>query len=279
MAIVTALGAAMLYALAAVLQHRSAASVPDERSMRVGLIVHLAGRPAWLIGIVADAGAYVLQFVALGHGSLVLVQPLLVPGLLMALPINAALTHRHLNRREWVASGAVVTGLALFLVVASPSEGVATASNKAWMALGATAAVLVLTMLRLSGRPGTVRRACLLAAAAGLVMGVAAALTKATSHLLGTGIGQTLTSWEPYALVACGLLGLLLVQSAFQAGPLRWSLPMLTVVETVAGIAIGALAFSESIRSSPLAILAELLGVAVMALGVFGLGQAPFALG
>ncbi len=273
MAIATAVGSALLYALASVLQHRAAVSMPADRSMRMGLLLGLGARPLWVLGIAADLGAYALQFVALGHGSLVLVQPILVTGLLIALPIGAAMTHRRLNRREWLSSGAVVCGLALFLVVASPAQGAASASPKAWVAMGLSGAAFVVSMIWLSGPPGTVRRACLLAAAAGVVIGIAAALTKTTSRLLSDGGLHVLAGWEPYALLACGAIGLLLTQSAFQAGPIRWSLPMLTVTETVSGIAIGALALHESVDNSPGALALELIGLAAMGVGVFGLGQ------
>src|SRR5205823_13168937 len=79
--------------------------------------------PMWIIGILADVAGFGLQFVALDRGSLVLVQPLLVSGLLFALPFGAALTHRRLTASEWLGSAATVAGLALFLVVASPGPG------------------------------------------------------------------------------------------------------------------------------------------------------------
>src|SRR5205807_8952991 len=98
-----------------VFQQRSAAAAPHEHSMRVSLLVHLVRQPAWVGGVVADVLGYVLQFLALDRGSLVLVQPLLVSGLLFALPLGAALSRRRLRRRDWLGSAALVVGLSLFL--------------------------------------------------------------------------------------------------------------------------------------------------------------------
>jgi drug/metabolite transporter (DMT)-like permease len=275
MAIATALTSALLYAVASVLQHHSASTMPTEKSMRVGLLVALAARPLWMLGILADIGAYAAQFVALGHGSLVLVQPLLVTGLLFALPIGAAVSHRRLSMGEWAAAAAVVVGLAVFLVVASPGSGHDDATSAAWgVTAGAVMGPVSLIVVVAIRRQGA-SRATLLAAAAGGVMGLAAALTKAVAHQLGIGVGHALGSWETYGLLACAGLGLLLVQSAFQAGPLRWSLPMLTVTETVVGIVIGAVLLAETISSAPEDIVLELVSLGVMAAGVFALGKSP----
>src|SRR5207244_5289960 len=136
MPVLAALGSALLYALASVLQQRAAGQAPAERSLRLRLLVGLFARPMWVIGILADGAGFVLQFVALDHGSLVLVQPLLVSGLLFALPFGAALTHRSLTPSEWLGSAATVAGLAVFLVVAAPGPGHDKASHLAWLITG-----------------------------------------------------------------------------------------------------------------------------------------------
>ena len=48
-----------------------------------------------------------------------------------------------------------------------------------------------------------------------------------------------MTGWQPYAVLVLGVTGLLLVQSAFEAGPLRMSLPALTAAQPLAGIVCG----------------------------------------
>ena len=44
MVVASALGAAMLYAVAAVLQQRAASTAPVERSLRLGLLAYLISR-------------------------------------------------------------------------------------------------------------------------------------------------------------------------------------------------------------------------------------------
>src|SRR5205085_6462347 len=94
------------------------------------------------------------------------------------------------------------------------------------------------------------RRALSLGVAAGLLFGVMAGLTKSVVHLLGGGIGDLLTSWEPYALGICAITGLLLQQGAYQAGALSLSLPAIAVLEPVTATAIGVGVFEESVAAS-----------------------------
>ena len=270
-----ALGASLLYALASVLQHRAAVVQPREHSMRLGLLARLIRKPLWVVGIICDGLAYLLQFVALGHGSLVLVQPLLVCGLLFALPLGAWLAGTRMERREWYSALALVAGLSLFLVIAAPGNGHAEVSNRAWLLLfvfcGGMAGALVVAAQGRSDR----QRAALLAGAAAATYGVTAALTKAAAHLFGSGgIPELVTSWEAYALVGFGLLGMLLAQSAFQAGPLDASLPVLTVVDPVVSIFIGALVLGEGIANGLGPTSVEAIGLAIVTIGAFVLSRA-----
>lgn len=268
-----ALGSAVLYALASVLQHRGAIDQPDDQSLKVGLLVRLARQPAWLTGLACDGGGYVLQFVALGHGPIIVVQTLLVCGLLFALPIGAAWAGRRLDRGDWIGAFLVCAGLAVFLGVANPASGRSDASTGAWVALLVPVAVLTLALTAASLGPDARRRAVLLAAATGVAYGAAAALTKTSAHLLGRGLLPVVTNWQPYVLVVFGAGGMLLSQSAFQAGLLEFSLPTMTVVDPIASIAIGAVVFREAISSSPVAIASEVVALLAMSVGVWLLAR------
>jgi drug/metabolite transporter (DMT)-like permease len=274
LAVICALVSSLLYALASVLQHRAAIAQPQEKTMRLGLLARLVRSRIWLLGIVFDGGAYALQFIALGHGSLVLVQPLLVCGLLFALPLGAWLAGSHMTGRDWWGAAAVVAGLSAFLVTASPGKGHAEVANSHWLTLFAAAGVVIVALV-LGARGGNRRRrAAFLAAAAAVNYGVTAALTKAAAALLATGITELLESWELYVLIGAGLLGMLMAQSAFQAGPLDASLPVLTVVDPIVSVLIGAFLFGEGVRSGLGASTVEGVGLVLMTVGVFALSKA-----
>jgi hypothetical protein len=82
-----------------------------------------------------------------------------------------------------------------------------------------------------------------------------------------------LTSWQFYVLIAVGIVGMVLTQSAFQAGPLRASLPSLTVADPVVSILIGITAFHEHVDQSPLRIAVGVTGALVMGWGVVALAS------
>ena len=67
----------------------------------------------------------------------------------------------------------------------------------------------------------------------------------------------------------------LLMQSAFQAGEIEWSLPTLTVINPVLSIAVGLTLLDETVAAhgAALAVLAVSLGVMVW--GVVSLARSP----
>ena len=263
-----ALVSSLLYAFASVLQQRGAAAQPEDQSLRLGLLARLIRDPWWVLGLGCDVAGYAFQFVALGHGPLVLVQPLLVCGLLFALPIGAAVAGRKLLASDWVAAGMVCAGLAIFLIVANPASGTNDVSPAVWVLLLTTCAATALFLVLMSRNSGPRLRVVLLSGGAGVLYGAGAALTKTSSHLLDEGWVRLLLHWQPYLLAVFGIAGMLLAQSAFQAGWLDVSLPTMSVADPIVSIVIGAIAFGESLASDSLSIAVEVVALIVMSAGV-----------
>ena len=135
MAIVAALGAAFLYALASVLQQWEAERQPADKALRPSLLARLAMRPRWVAGLGFDVAGYAAQWVALSLGSLVVVQPLLVIGLLFALPMKARLSPYRMRGWDWVGALLTTAGLAIFLAVSRPGAGHASVAPLTWTIL------------------------------------------------------------------------------------------------------------------------------------------------
>nr|MDQ6909973.1 DMT family transporter [Actinomycetota bacterium] len=216
-AVVAALGAALFYAVASVLQHSAASVEPTHHSLRPSLLLRLVTRPRWLLGIAVNLTAYGLQFTSLSYGSLVLVQPLLVSGLLFALPLGAVVRHQRMTQSEWIGAFAVFAGVTVFLVVAAPSKGTPDPSNLAWVLLFVITLGVAGLLVIAAGRHSS-RRTMYLSGATGMLYGLTAALTKSTAHLVSIGVFWTFSQWPPYALIAVALVSLLVAQSAFQSG-------------------------------------------------------------
>lgn len=259
-----ALAAAACFAAASVLQQVAAEAVPAAHALRPRLLVQLFRSPRWLLGKAFDFVALVFQGIALLHGTLLLVQPVLAVGLLLALPASARLARRRLSRRDHLAALACTAGLAVLVVVTHSAGGADRPALHDW-ALPAVLAVtlagaLVVASLR---RPGS-GRGLWLGTSGGIAYGLSGALLKATVDILGTaGLRRMLLSWEPYALVLVVVAAAIVVQSAFQAGPLHASLPALTAVEPVVGTFFAVTTFEERLAGGPWSVVVGLAGGAL----------------
>ena len=275
-----ALASAALFAVAAAAQQRAARRVPDDRARGTGLLRALLRSRLWWVGTVGDVGGYLAQAAALGFGSLLLVQPLLVTTLLFALPLGARWAGRRLSRADGAWALLLAVALAAFVVFADPTPGLARAAFATWAPAAALlAAVLVGCVVAAHRRVG-VGRAVLLAVATAIAYGATAALTKGVVDLLGDGLVPLLTAWETYGLVVMALGGTLLQQSAFQAGGLAASLPVITVGEPVVAAVLGAAVLGEHVRVSGaewslITVLVAVMVAATVALARSSAREAP----
>jgi drug/metabolite transporter (DMT)-like permease len=88
-----------------------------------------------------------------------------------------------------------------------------------------------------------------------------------------------LTAWQPYLLIVSGIYGLVLAQSAYEAGPLTAGLPPIAIGEPIVGMLIGMFALNERLDASTVALIIESLGAAVMIAGTWMLARSPLVCG
>ena len=276
MVVLLALGAALGFAAASVLQQQAASTTSIGRTGGLGLLVRLLARPRWVAGILTDAVAYLLQVLALDSGPLVLVQPLLAAGLLFALLFNVSKGGRGMRSSDWGAAGVAAAGLAIFIIVGVPRGLAQGPDDPAWVGFGLGTAVLVGGCVLAARRARPAMRSALLAVGAGLAFALSAALTKQSLAEFHRGLAHMLVTGYPYSLVAAGLVGMALVQSAFQAGPLAASLPTLTLTEPIFATVAGSVLFGEHLRGG-LAGAVAVLGAVAAAIAVVYLTRSPSA--
>ncbi|MBO0770291.1 MAG: DMT family transporter [Actinobacteria bacterium] len=262
-AVAAALAAAFCFAVGSLIQQQQAVRT-EEKVLQARLLLRLARQPRWLAGVGLSAFSFALQGLALAFGPLALVQPLAATDVLFALPLIARRNRRRLTRRDAAGALTITAGISVFLAVSPPTEGILTPGTLAWapavLGVGALTVTAALAAERLRGHA----RVVWLAAAAGGVYGLLDALAKSSVGLLTRhGIG-VLAHWEPYALIGAGLLGGLFGQSAFGAGPLSLSLPVIDTLEPVAAVVIAATVFGERLASSPGQLVLQ-LGAGVVA--------------
>jgi drug/metabolite transporter (DMT)-like permease len=273
-AVVAALGAGLSFAAGGVLQQRAASTRPEKEALSFRLILDLARQRMWLLGIGFAFLSYVLEGVALSFGPLVLVQPLIVSELLFALPISVRWRGMHMSSREWIGTISVGCGLALGLVCAAPGAGRPQAAIGEWMlALGVMAGATLVAVFVGRQRRGSLR-ASLYALAAAFVFGSQAALFKATVARFELGVAPGFESWELYSMSAAAIIGLLLVQSAYESGPLATSMPVIDAVDPSVAIIFGILLFHEHIRTGSW-LAGTAAGIALLLTGIFLLDTSP----
>jgi drug/metabolite transporter (DMT)-like permease len=272
-AVVVALLAACCFAVGSLLQ-QGAARDSGVGVLSVRGLLGLLRERRWLAGVGLDLFSFALQGLALAFGPLALVQPLAATDVLFALPLIARRHRRRLTRRDIAGALMVTAGVCLFLTVSPPSGGVRVPGLTAWLpvlvAVSAVVAGSGVAALRVRGHA----RVVWLAAAAGVIYGLLDALTKSSVDLLASrGVVGTLLAWEPYAMLAAAIAGAAFGQSAFGAGALSLSLPVIDTLEPVTAVVLAAVVFGERLASSPALLAVQLAGGALAAAGIVVLNR------
>jgi drug/metabolite transporter (DMT)-like permease len=280
MNIAIALAAAALVGAGLVLQQQSAMQAPTSYFLHLRLIAVLLRKRRWLAGIAIMATGQALSVWAIGHLELTVAEPLLATNLIFALLLARPLTGQRFRRVELLGAVLLAGGVAALSVSRSVnSEGVRIGSAQYWWAAAVVAAIAVL-FLRAGWRRSGQQRAMLTGIAAGLIYGISDALARLTVQLAGSHpFTEVLTSWPAWSLVAASIVGLWLMESSFNSGPLNASLPGITAAEPVAGICLGVVVFGDVVRVSPGLLALQSAGIAALVIGVVLVARAPMLSG
>ncbi|MFF1923047.1 DMT family transporter [Streptomyces sp. NPDC058221] len=274
--LVLAVSAACCLGFGFVLQQAAASHAPKSDYLSFRLLLDLMRVRSWLAGIGLMVCGMVLGALALGKGEVSVVEPLLATNLLFAMTLSRHRTGQRLGRQGWAGLWLLACGVAAFLLAGEPTGGAAVSSPlRHWLVIGVVAGIAVaLTMY--AARSRSAAAPALLAVAAGLLYGLQDALTRVSGQRLGDdGWAALVTSWQPYAVLVLGVTGLLLVQSAFETGPLRMSLPALTAAQPLAGIACGIGFLGDQVRTDTAALAWQATGLAAIVVGIVLLGLHP----
>jgi len=268
--------AALLAGAGFVLQQHAAEQAPKSYFLRLRLITTLLRRPRWIIGVAVMAAGQLLSAWAIGHVSLSLAEPLLTSSLIFALALAVPLSGQRLRAAEVAGAVLLSGGVAALSVARTAGVPVASfGSFAAWPAAAGIAAVAGGFLLAGMCRGGQ-QRATLTGAAAGLIFGIADALTRRTVELVDAHqFAALLTGWPLYSLVAASLAGFWLMESSFNAAPLRASLPAITAAEPVAGMLLGIVVFGDVIHLSPGMLALQAAGIAALVAGVILVARGP----
>jgi hypothetical protein len=259
-------------ALANVMQRKASLQQSPDSKFGAAAMWDLLHRRTWLLGFGGMVGAFVLQAIALGLGQLSTVETVITLEVPLTLLVASRVFNTPLGRLEW--SGILLMTLSMVLLIASlnPRPGDETDVPRAIYAMAGGATVAAIAALVLAAQRGhRIWRTACLGAAAGTSFGLTASFIKeTTAQLSARGIVGVVATWQTYAAVLFGVLGIVLMQWALHTGPLLAAQPGFTLMDPLVSIFWGVLVFNEVIRTGlwliPAAISAACIGVGVVLL-------------
>ena len=197
------------------MRHRIAAHQPDNGDSP---IVAAAKRPLWWFALLTALSGYGFQVLALGFGTLLIVQPVLALTLMFTFPMTAFYEKRRLTMDEIIGGALLTVSVATLVILGKPVPFHGKVTFHDWLPAIIVTAIVMGIIYAASIRMSAPYR--------GLSLGVITGITYGGLLIL-------LTAWEFYALITCAVLGTIIQQYAFNVGALRLSLPAMTTLEPV----------------------------------------------
>ena len=270
LAIFFALASALTVAWGTVIRHRIALDA-DDSVMRAAM-----SNPLWWVGTAAAIGAYGLQVIALGFGTLLVVQPILVLSLMFTLPLSAWYSGRKMPFHEVFWSIALTIAVGIMVIYGRPVAGNPRPEWSDWW----PALLVGLTTLAILGAAAAKlpdQRPLALGTACGVIYGFVALLSKAVVDIFThEGLTTLLASWQFYGLIGLALTGTVVQQYSFNAGPLAHSLPAMTIFEPIVAFGLGYMVLGEKfLIDTAVGWAIMLIALTVMVLSTIVLSRSP----
>lgn len=203
----------------------------------------------WWFGAAIAVLGFAFQAYALGLGSILLVQPLVVLAVLFALPLEAKIDHRRPSTMDWVWGAVLVGAVVTFLLIARPVPSERRASP---VLLAITVTLLIVSLIAmvvLAERCRTAHtKALCYGIASGALFGIAALLIKSVALHIIHAPAEVLLHADVYLLAIVIALAVLAQQRAFGAGDIQTSFPAMNVMEPAVSMALGVILLGENLR-------------------------------
>lgn len=253
LAVLFALASALTIAWGTVVRHRIAEEAPADGSLKGSPFWNAVTRPLWWAGTGTALLGYGLQVVALGFGTLLVVQPILVLSLMFTLPLSARYDGRRISPAEMFWAGLLTVAVAVLVLLGRPLPGDPQPPLERWIPALAVGLITLLALERFAQRQIRREKALLLGVVTGALFGYVAVLSKAfVDILIHGGAWAVLTNWETYGLILGATLGTIVQQYSFNAGALKNSLPAMTITEPIVAFSLGYLVLGEKFQVASL---------------------------
>lgn len=269
--IALATGASTLYSLGIAVQALDARATGHEHALRITLLTQLMTRARWLFGTGMTALGWPLQILALSYVGVIVVQPTLASGLLVLLLVGERLLGESPGRRELLAVGAIIAGVAGIAALA-PAHNTRHIHGVAVVVVLALLGAAAFTpfILQLIRRP--IANATMIGA--GLAFAWSGLVNQFVADAGANGHYGTAVSWAVGA-AAAALVGLTCEMSALQRRPAILVAPVVFVVQTVVPIGLAPLVLHTSFIDTPLDGLPLLGCLLVVLAGAITIARSP----
>jgi drug/metabolite transporter (DMT)-like permease len=243
-----ALGAAVLFGVASILQAVGSRKVPTESELDPrrlgGFVAALLKQPAFLGALVLNLAGFALHFVALRHLPLYLAQAGIAASLVVTALLATRLMSDELSALEWSAVVAVCVGLGLLAVAAGDAGDSARHHGLTIGIVVGLAAIAVLGGLASRSKHGVTT------ALLGLLAGLGYAGVAISARLLQDGsLGELLSSPTTYTLPISGALAFFLYSLALQRGSVTLATTPLIALQTITPAAVGVFVLDDAVRA------------------------------
>lgn len=272
-----AFGAAVMFGWSTAAMHHGASGAPSSSAGWRGLLSllrHVVRQWRWVTGMIASLLGLVLHAAALRTGSLAVVQPVVVSGLVFSFVFRSLLDRQLPPIRTVLWSGVTSVALGVFLWAARATTGTSSPNRASAAAVLLVSGVLAAACWWLSCRTSASLSGVLLGAGAGVIFGLTAGTLKATAA--EHGVRGLLTGWPLYVLVVLGVVGFLANQKAY-CRPLASAVPALNVMNPLVALAYGAIAFQEKPANHLSLLIVEASSLVVVLAGVVQLARGATA--
>jgi drug/metabolite transporter (DMT)-like permease len=247
-----ALGAAVLFGTAPVLQASAAARNPTARGVGIALTLRLLRQPVWLAGLGCEIGGFVLEAFALSTAPVTLVAPLtacdLVVFVLLGWPaFRTRLTVTGVGGAVVMAGGVALLAVAFgsSTELGKPADDVQLAAFLGVAAAAAGLATLVGGRALRRGRPWTA--AVAFSVASGAAYGLASLATRQIGRTFRADQPWALLGTPaPYVLAGCSVLAIATMQRGLQTRP-AITYPISAEVSAFLPVIVGALVLGDGV--------------------------------
>lgn len=274
-AVVFALASALTIAWGTVVRHRIAEEAPDTSGgIRDSPILRVIRRPLWWAGLSTAFLGYGFQVVALGFGTLLIVQPILCLSLMFTLPLSSIYQKQRISGAELFWAFVLSAAVAVIVILGNPAHGDLQPTLRRWIPALLIGGAALFALDRFAYTRLRHEKAFLLGIVTGAIFGYVAVLSKATVNLfMDGGLHGLVFNWEGYALIGMATLGTIVQQSSFNAAALKHSLPVMTVAEPFVAFALGYAVLGERFQVSGFEWVFMVLAAAAMVLSTFALSR------